>query len=74
MVNLAIVGPGLAITCTGLSFAGVIFLLVLGALFKAEVEGLTESTTDPDDPQAVAWACFMAAGIYAGLLLCCGCQ
>ncbi|CAG8454997.1 3092_t:CDS:2 [Ambispora leptoticha] len=74
MVKLAFINPTLSIFCTGLSAAGVIFLVVLGALFDAEVESLTESTHDPDDPHAVASACYLAAVIYAAFLTTCGCQ
>ncbi|KAG9285342.1 hypothetical protein G9A89_010817 [Geosiphon pyriformis] len=74
MVKLAFVGPLASTTCAGLSFAGIIFLLILGALFDAEVEGLTESNSDPDNPHIVAQTCYLAALIYGGFFLTCGCQ
>lgn len=42
--------------------------------FDAEVEILTEFTSDPDDPKATAKACFTAAIVYACFLGFCGCQ
>jgi ribonuclease kappa len=42
--------------------------------FDAEVEVLTEFTSDPDDPKATAKACFTAAIVYACFLGFCGCQ
>lgn len=48
--------------------------IVLGMAFDAEVEILTEFTSDPDDPKATAKACFTAAIVYACFLGFCGCQ
>ncbi|KAJ1931429.1 hypothetical protein DL89DRAFT_265376 [Linderina pennispora] len=73
-MQLAFISPGCATTCQILSVFGIIFLLILGALFKAEVHELTSSTEDPADPKAVGHACFVAAGIYAAFLVCCTCQ
>lgn len=42
--------------------------------FDAEVEILTEFTSDPDDPKLTAKACFTAAIVYACFLGFCGCQ
>lgn len=42
--------------------------------FDAEVEILTEFTSDPDDPKLTAKACFTAAMVYACFLGFCGCQ
>jgi ribonuclease kappa len=42
--------------------------------FDAEVEILTEFTSDPDDPKATAKACFTAAIVYACFVGFCGCQ
>ncbi|RUS16363.1 hypothetical protein BC937DRAFT_91296 [Endogone sp. FLAS-F59071] len=47
---------------------------VLGSLYDAEVESLTESTHDPNDPKAVAHSCFIVAAIYGVLLVSCGFQ
>ncbi|KAJ2957225.1 hypothetical protein NQZ79_g7009 [Umbelopsis isabellina] len=47
---------------------------ILGVLFDKEVEALTESVNDPDDPHAVAQACFSAAIVYGCFLAFCGCQ
>ncbi|OZJ04264.1 hypothetical protein BZG36_02490 [Bifiguratus adelaidae] len=69
----ALVSPTSALTCTFTSAAGVIFLLILGGLFNADVEGLTESKGDPD-PNVAASTCFLAAAIYAGFFVFCGCQ
>ncbi|KAL0077583.1 hypothetical protein J3Q64DRAFT_1299141 [Phycomyces blakesleeanus] len=68
------VGPGLSVCCSLLSVCGIIFLVVLGFAFDAEVEVLTEFTSDPDDPKATAHACFTAAIVYACFLAFCSCQ
>ncbi|KAI9276332.1 hypothetical protein BC943DRAFT_333003 [Umbelopsis sp. AD052] len=68
------VSPGNAICCSVVSVAGIIFLTILGVLFDKEVEALTESVNDPDDPHAVAQACFTAAIVYGCFLAFCGCQ
>ncbi|KAG2214535.1 hypothetical protein INT46_003085 [Mucor plumbeus] len=68
------VSPGNATCCSMLSFCGIIFLVVLGMAFDAEVEILTEFTSDPDDPKLTAKACFTAAIVYACFLGFCGCQ
>ncbi|KAG2173927.1 hypothetical protein INT44_000040 [Umbelopsis vinacea] len=49
-------------------------ITILGVLFDKEVEALTESVNDPDDPHAVAQACFTAAIVYGCFLAFCGCQ
>ncbi|KAJ1848023.1 hypothetical protein LPJ57_008662, partial [Coemansia sp. RSA 486] len=57
-----------------LSVFGILFLIILGFLFTAEVEELTGSTEDPVNPKEVGHACFVAAAIYAGFFFCCSCQ
>ncbi|KAI8319428.1 hypothetical protein GQ54DRAFT_38857 [Martensiomyces pterosporus] len=73
-MKLALVSPGCAMCCQILSVFGIIFLLILGGLFTAEVEELTGSTEDPVNPKEVGHACFLAAAIYTGFFLCCTCQ
>ncbi|KAI9227850.1 MAG: hypothetical protein DHS80DRAFT_16487 [Piptocephalis tieghemiana] len=67
-------GPGCAIFCTLISIAGIIFLVVMGALFNAGVSQFTESTKMPADHKAVGHGCYMAAAIYVGFLLLSLCQ
>lgn len=55
-------------------FPFVVLQTILGVLFDKEVEALTESVNDPDDPHAVAQACFTAAIVYGCFLAFCGCQ
>ncbi|KAJ2900772.1 hypothetical protein GGI21_004742 [Coemansia aciculifera] len=73
-MQLAFISPGCAVCCQVLSVFGIIFLLVLGFLFTAEVNELTGSTEDPVNPKDVGHACFMAAAIYGAFFLCCSCQ
>ncbi|PIA16099.1 hypothetical protein COEREDRAFT_63211 [Coemansia reversa NRRL 1564] len=73
-MQLALVSPGCAIFCQVLSVFGIVFLLVLGFLFNAEVEELVGSTEDPVNPKEVGHACFLAAGIYTAFFVCCSCQ
>ncbi|ORX90703.1 hypothetical protein K493DRAFT_272744 [Basidiobolus meristosporus CBS 931.73] len=73
-MKLAFCPPACAICCSILSVIGIIFLVVLGALFKIEVHELTEGDKAPKDPQAVALGCFVAAGIYAAFLALSLCQ
>jgi len=70
----AFVSPTDSIMMTVISTFGVLFMVVLGSLYDAEVEGLTESINDPSDPKAVAHSCFIVAGIYALLFVSCGFQ
>lgn len=73
-MQLAFISPGCALCCQILSVFGIVFLVALGLLFNAEVEDLTGSVEDPVNPKEVGHACFIAAAIYAGFLLCCSCQ
>ncbi|ORX90621.1 hypothetical protein K493DRAFT_189085, partial [Basidiobolus meristosporus CBS 931.73] len=66
--------PACAICCSILSVIGIIFLGILGLLFKIEVHELVEGEKAPDDPQAVAKGCFVAAGIYVAFLALSLCQ
>jgi hypothetical protein len=45
-----------------------------GSLYARHAEALTGSTEDADDPDRVAKACYIAAAIYAGLVVFCGSQ
>ncbi|RKP22874.1 hypothetical protein SYNPS1DRAFT_5180, partial [Syncephalis pseudoplumigaleata] len=69
-----VVSYGKAVGCSILSVIGVVFLLILGHLFDIEAEQYTESKNAPADPHGVAHACYMAAMIYAGFVVCCGAQ
>ncbi|GAA5886664.1 hypothetical protein JCM5296_005364 [Sporobolomyces johnsonii] len=69
-----LVSTGLAGCCTVLSVFGLVFLLVIGACFDAEVEVLTGSTKSPPDSHAVAKNCYLAAAVYAAFVLFCTCQ
>ncbi|KAJ2398565.1 hypothetical protein GGI23_003172 [Coemansia sp. RSA 2559] len=73
-MQLAFVSPGCAMCCQVLSVFGIVFLVILGLLFNAEVEELTGSTEDPVHPKEVGRMCFIAAAIYAGFFFCCSCQ
>ncbi|KAF9994065.1 hypothetical protein BGZ80_000822 [Entomortierella chlamydospora] len=63
-----------ATCCSVLSVFGVIFLGIMGFLFQLPAESLTDTINDPDDPAAVAQACFTATMFYAFMVLFCGCQ
>jgi len=65
------VGPGKSLCCTIVSAIGVVFLFVLGALFQAGVEELTEGPTAPADHLATASSCFIAGAIYLFLFVFC---
>ncbi|KAJ1916530.1 hypothetical protein H4219_003745 [Mycoemilia scoparia] len=73
-MGLALVSPGCAVCCQVFSVFGIVILLVMGAMFNAEVEEFTGSIHDPEHPKAVGRACYLAAGIYALFLVFCGCQ
>ncbi|CAO1618938.1 unnamed protein product [Parajaminaea phylloscopi] len=68
------VSPGLAGCCTVLSTFGVLILSVIGYGFAHDWEAFMGSTKDPKDGAAVATTCYVAALIYAGFILFCGCQ
>ncbi|KAI9596374.1 hypothetical protein BDF19DRAFT_438895 [Syncephalis fuscata] len=68
------VSYGNAACCSILSVIGIVFLLILGHLFDTEAEQYTESKNSPADPHGVAHACYVAAAIYAGFVVCCGGQ
>ena len=51
------------------SIFGIVFLLVLGALYQANAEVLTTGHDAPKDAQATGQACYIAAAIYAGVLV-----
>ncbi|KAJ1653123.1 hypothetical protein IWQ61_006690 [Dispira simplex] len=69
-----IVGAGCATCCSVLSAVGIVFLVILGAMFSARAPQFTESIKDPDNYDAIANSCYMAAGIYAVFLMFCCCQ
>ncbi|KAG0305020.1 hypothetical protein BGZ98_004684 [Dissophora globulifera] len=69
-----IFSAGNATCCTILSVFGVIFLSIMGFLFSIPAESLTHTTNDPEDPAAVAKACFTATAFYGFMILFCGCQ
>ncbi|KAJ3011365.1 hypothetical protein HKX48_006866 [Thoreauomyces humboldtii] len=71
-----VVGPGLSLCCTIVSAVGIVFLLLLGALFNAENEELVEGKagTVPTDPAMVARGCYLAGFIYMGFFAFCWCQ
>ncbi|KAK9708647.1 hypothetical protein K7432_009528 [Basidiobolus ranarum] len=73
-MKLAFCPPACAICCSIVSVIGIIFLAVLGLLFKLEVHELTEGDKAPEKPQDVALGCFVAAGIYVACLALSLCQ
>lgn len=62
-MKLIYVSQFTAVTYSVISACGVVFLLVLGALYQAGAEQLIHGK-DPIDNKAVARGCFIAAFLY----------
>ncbi|CAO1616160.1 unnamed protein product [Jaminaea pallidilutea] len=69
-----VVGPGLATCCTITSIFGVVCLSIIGYGFSHNWEAFMGSTEDPVDGGAVATNCYIAALLYVGFIVFCGCQ
>ncbi|KAJ1925312.1 hypothetical protein IWQ60_004646 [Tieghemiomyces parasiticus] len=69
-----IVGPGCSTCCSVLSAIGIIFLIIVGAMFGNRAPQFAEAYDYPDNYDAIASSCYAAAGIYAGFLAFCCCQ
>ncbi|TPX41240.1 hypothetical protein SeLEV6574_g03979 [Synchytrium endobioticum] len=73
MAGMILVSQGNSAMCTVISVFGVFFLL-LGTLYNNNDPILTGGHEAPQDPKALAGACFGAAAIYAVLFFFCYCQ
>lgn len=70
----AVVSTGKAYFCTILSIFGVVFLSIIGFLFKTGHESMMGSINDPEDGDAVAKTVFGAVFVYLAFFVFCGLQ
>ncbi|KAI9101698.1 hypothetical protein DFS34DRAFT_426139 [Phlyctochytrium arcticum] len=74
MVRLTVVGPACSMCCTILSAFGIVFLLMMGALFNTENPSLADHNNPPADLRVVAKGCYLAGFIYMAFFVFCWCQ
>ncbi|KZO94908.1 hypothetical protein CALVIDRAFT_538672 [Calocera viscosa TUFC12733] len=60
--------------CTVISIFGAVILAAFGWMFDHNYEAVMGSTRDPEDGHAVAKTLYVAALVYAALVVFCSCQ